>query len=96
MDSNKRHIWASIGTVLFMVLIFLLLWFVRLTSIKPETEEVEIEFVDMEEMEEPAMRGSAYAEEETNPAPAAPASPAQEVATDPNPGSAPEHIVSEE
>jgi TonB family protein len=96
MDNNKRHIWASIGTVLFMALIFLLLWFIRLYSIPPETDEVEIEFVDLEEQEEPAMYGAAYAEEETNPAPAAPASPAQEVATDPNPGSAPEHIVSEE
>ena len=96
MDNNKRHIWASIGTVLFMALIFLLLWFIRLTSIPPETDEVEIEFVDLEEQEEPAMHGAAYAEEETNPAPAAPASPAQEVATDPNPGSAPEHIMSEE
>ena len=94
---TERHIKATVGTVLFMVLVFLLLWFIRLYAVVPEEEEgIELALGEIEEIDEPAMRGSSYAEEETNPAPAAPASPAQEVATDPHPGSAPEHILSEE
>lgn len=42
---QKRHIIASIGTVLFMILLFLLLWFIKLTAFKPEEEEgVEVAF----------------------------------------------------
>ena len=42
---QKRHIIASIGTVLFMLLLFLLLWFIKLTAFKPEEEEgVEVAF----------------------------------------------------
>lgn len=42
---QKRHTIASIGTVLFMILLFLLLWFIKLTAFKPEEEEgVEVAF----------------------------------------------------
>lgn len=42
---QKRHTIASIGTVLFMILLFLLLWLIKLTAFKPEEEEgVEVAF----------------------------------------------------
>lgn len=44
-QKTKRHIIASIGTAIFMLLLFLLLWFVYLTAIVPEQEEgVEVAF----------------------------------------------------
>jgi len=47
---QERHITATIGTILFMVLLFLLLWFIRLTAVVPEPEEgVEIAFGEVEE-----------------------------------------------
>ena len=95
---QERHIVATIGTILFLVLLFLLLWYMRLSTIVPEDEGVEITFADVEEIidEEPAAEASAYAEEPTEAAPAAPASPAVEVAKSPTPSSPPEHIMSEE
>ena len=94
---QKRHIIASVGTVLFLLLVFLILWFCYLTAVAPEQEEgVEVEFAEIEELDEPEEPSlSAYAEEPSEAAPAAPASPAV-VATDPKPASPPEHIVSEE
>ena len=94
---QQRHIIASVGTVLFLLLVFLILWFCYLTAVAPEQEEgVEVEFVEIEELDEPEEPSlSAYAEEPSEAAPAAPASPAV-VATDPKPASPPEHIVSEE
>ena len=95
---QQRHIIASVGTALFMLLVFLLLWFVYMTAVAPEQEEgVEVEFADIEELEEPyEAAAAAYADEPSEAAPAAPASPAPEVATHPNPASAAEHILSEE
>ena len=94
---QERHIIASVGTVLFLLLVFLILWFCYLTAVAPEQEEgVEVEFAEIEEQDEPEEPSlSAYAEEPSEAAPAAPASPAV-VATDPKPASPPEHIVSEE
>ena len=93
---QERHIVATLGTILFMVLLFLLLWVLRLSAVVPEPEEgIEIEFAEVEEIEEPASSGGAYSEEPTEAAPAAPARPA-EVATDPHPASPSEHIMSEE
>lgn len=99
MSTNKKsHIFASIGTLLFMALVFLLLWFVYISATKPEEQEgIEIAFAEMEEEELlPAYGSSAYAEEPTNAAPAAPAQPAEAIAMSPTPSSPPEHIVSEE
>ena len=81
-----------------MLLVFLLLWLIRLNAVAPEQAEgVEIEFAEVEELEEPAeAAAAAYAEEPSEAAPAAPASPAPEIATSPTPASPPEHIVSEE
>ena len=95
---QKRHIIASVGTLLFLLLVFLLLWFCYLTAVAPEQAEgVEVEFAELEELEEPdEPSASAYAPEPSEAAPAAPASPAPEVATTPTPASPPEHIVSEE
>jgi TonB family protein len=95
---QQRHIIASAGTVLFLLLVFLILWFCYLTAVAPEQEEgVEVEFAEIEEEDEPYEPSlSAYAQEPSEAAPAAPASPAPEVATDPKPASPPEHIVSEE
>ena len=97
-EKTKRHIIASVGTLLFLLLVFLLLWFVYLRVPQPVEEEgVEIEFAELEEEPEiPAEGPSDYAEEPTEAAPSAPASPAEAVATDPTPASPPEHIVSEE
>ena len=97
MYSNNRHIIATVGTVLFMALVFLILWLVRLYAVQPEQEEgIEVAFEEIEEQEIPAAYASSYAEEPTEAAPAAPASPAPEVATNPNPSSAQESILSEE
>lgn len=95
---QQRHIIASVGTVLFLLLVFLILWFCYLTAVAPEQDEgVEVEFAELEELDEPEEPSmSAYAPEPSEAAPAAPASPAPEVATSPKPASPPEHIVSEE
>ncbi len=93
---TERHIVATLGTILFMLILFLLLWVLQLTAVVPEPEEgIEIAFVEKEEIEEPSSRAGAYSEEPTEAAPAAPARPA-EVATNPHPASPPEHIMSEE
>ena len=95
-NKQERHIVATLGTIIFMLLVFLLLWILRLSAVVPEPEEgIEIEFAEVEDIEEPASRAGAYSPEPTEAAPAAPARPA-EVATDPHPASPPEHIVSEE
>ncbi len=95
---QERHIVASIGTLLFLAIVFLLLWLIKLHAYQPEQEEgVVIAFEEIEEQEEPAgAAAAAYAEESSEAAPAAPASPAPEVATSPTPAAPPEHIVSEE
>ena len=95
---QKRHIIATLGTLLFMLLVLLLLWYMRLEPVAPEQEEgVEIAFAEMEEEPLPPASGeAAYAEEPTDAAPAAPAQPAEAVATHPTPASPPEHIMSEE
>ena len=47
---QQRHIIASIGTVLFMLIVFLILWFLYLTAVVPEQEEgVEVAFGEVEE-----------------------------------------------
>ena len=47
---TQRHIIASVGTVLFMVLVFLLLWFIYLTAVIPEQEEgIEVAFGEVAE-----------------------------------------------
>ena len=78
---QERHIIASVGTVLFLLLVFLILWFCYLTAVAPEQAEgVEVEFAEMEELEEPAEpSASAYAEEPSEAAPAAPASPPEPI-----------------
>jgi TonB family protein len=95
---QERHIIATIGTILFMLLVWLLLWLIRLHAVAPEQEEgIEIAFAEQEDIEEPAVASAAaYAEAPSEAAPAAPASPAPEVATSPTPASPPDLIVSEE
>ena len=98
---QERHIVATIGTLLFLLVVALLLWFLRLSAVVPEQEEgIEIAFVEPEEMEEEEIStptgDAAYAEEPTDAAPAAPSAPAVEIATSPTPAAPPEHIVSEE
>ena len=47
---QERHIVASIGTILFLILLFLLLWYVRLYAVVPPEEEgVEVAFGEVEE-----------------------------------------------
>ena len=47
---QERHIVASVGTVLFLLFVFLILWFVRLTAVVPEEEEgVEVAFGEVAE-----------------------------------------------
>ena len=47
---QERHIVASVGTILFMALVFLLLWLIRLCAYQPEQEEgVEVAFGEVEE-----------------------------------------------
>jgi len=48
-NKQKRHIIASVGTVLFMLLVFLLLWLIRLWAVVPEQEEgIEVAFGEVE------------------------------------------------
>ena len=47
---QKRHIIATIGTVLFMLLVFLILWLARMVAMLPEQEEgIEVAFGEVEE-----------------------------------------------
>lgn len=47
---QQRHIIASIGTILFLLLLFLILWYVKLTAVKPVEEEgIEIAFGEVED-----------------------------------------------
>ena len=80
-QKTKRHIIASVGTALFMFLLFLLLWFVYITAYVPEEEEgVEIAFGEVEEaggyMAEQSEAMPLPAPEPA--APVQPASPAEE------------------
>lgn len=80
-QKTKRHIIASVGTALFMFLLFLLLWFVYITAYVPEEEEgVEIAFGEVEEaggyMAEQSEAMPLPAPEPS--APVQPASPAEE------------------
>ena len=46
---QERHTIAAIGTVLFLLLVLLLLWFVRLYAVAPEQEEgIELAFLEEE------------------------------------------------
>ena len=91
---TERHIWAAVGTFLFMLLVFLLLWLIRLSAVVPEQEEG-IELAFLEEM--PDTGG--YPFDAPNPSPVpedAPAAPAAPAVSQPTPATPPEHIVSEE
>ncbi|MBR6304678.1 MAG: TonB family protein [Paludibacteraceae bacterium] len=47
---QERHIVATVGTILFMLLVFLILWFIRLYAVVPEEEMgVEVAFGEVEE-----------------------------------------------
>ena len=49
-QKTKRHIIASVGTAIFMIVLFLLLWFIYLTAVVPEQEEgVEVAFGEVAE-----------------------------------------------
>ena len=49
-NNQKKHSIATAGTILFMVLLFLLLWFIRLYSNVPEPEEgIEVAFGEVAE-----------------------------------------------
>ena len=49
-NNQKKHSIASAGTILFMALLFLLLWFIRLYSNVPEPEEgIEVAFGEVAE-----------------------------------------------
>ncbi len=92
---QERHTIAAIGTVLFLILVLLLLWFVRLYAVAPEQEEgIELAFLE-EEM--PDTGG--YPSDAPDPSPVpedAPAAPAAPAVSQPTPATPPEHIVSEE
>ena len=91
---TERHIWAAVGTFLFMLLVLLLLWLIRLSAVVPEQEEG-IELAFLEEMPETG----GYPSDAPNPSPVpedAPAAPAAPAVSQPTPATPPEHIVSEE
>ena len=47
---QERHIVASIGTLLFLAIVFLLLWLIKLHAYQPEQEEgIEVAFGEVEE-----------------------------------------------
>jgi TonB family protein len=50
---QKRNSIASVGTILFMGLVFLILWLMELTAYKAEQEETYIEITYGEDIEEP-------------------------------------------
>lgn len=87
-NKQKRHIIASVGTVLFMLLLFLLLWFITLTAFEPEEEEgVEVAFgeVGMVIPNAPIMpsASSAASNAESTAAPIEPSKPQPPVASEP-------------
>ena len=92
---QERHTIAAIGTVLFLLLVLLLLWFVRLYAVAPEQEEgIELAF-----LEEEIPETGGYPSDAPNPSPVpedAPAAPAAPAVSQPTPATPPEHIVSEE
>ena len=92
---QERHITAATGTVLFLLLVGLLLWYIRLEAVAPEQEEgIEIAFA-----EEEFVNTGGYRSENVDPtavpedAPSAPAAPS---VTQPTPTPPTEHILSEE
>ena len=91
---TERHIWAAVGTFLFMLLVLLLLWLIRLSAVVPEQEEgIELAFVE----DIPDTGG--YPSDAPNPSPVpedAPSAPAAPAVSQPTPATPPEHIVSEE
>ena len=91
---QERHIIATTGTILFMLLVVLLLWLIRLNAVVPEQEEgVEIAFVE----ESPDTGGAPSDEPNPSPVPEdAPSAPASPAVSAPEPVSPPEPIVSEE
>ena len=91
---QERHIIATTGTILFMLLVLLLLWLIRLNAVVPEQEEgVEIAFVE----ESPDTGGAPSDEPNPSPIPEdAPSAPASPAVSAPEPVSPPEPIVSEE
>jgi TonB family protein len=91
---QERHIIASIGTVLFLLLLALILWYARLYAVVPENEEgIEIAFLE----ESPDTGGAPSTVPNPSPTPAdAPAAPAQPAVSQPRPATPPEPIVSEE
>lgn len=47
---QERHIVASIGTLLFLAIVFLLLWLIKMHAYQPEQEEgIEVAFGEVEE-----------------------------------------------
>ena len=92
---QERHTIAVIGTVLFLLLVLLLLWFVRIYAVAPEQEEgIELAF-----LEEEIPETGGYPSDAPNPSPVpedAPAAPAAPAVSQPTPATPPEHIVSEE
>jgi len=91
---QERHITATLGTVLFLLFVFLLLWLLRLEAVVPEQEEgIEIAFVE----EMPQTGG--YPANNPNPSPVpedAPAAPAAPAVTQPAQATPPDLVVSEE
>lgn len=85
---QERHIVASVGTALFMLLVFLLLWFIYLTPVVPEEQEgVEVAFGEVEMVipNAPIMpsASSAAANAESTAAPIEPSKPQPPVASEP-------------
>lgn len=96
MASKKaqRHIIASIGTILFMLMVMLILLFVYLRSQKPEIEEgVELAFGDVGEMIQDIPMSSSS--EASSAASSEPVEPASQSVTQPSQSSA-EPILSDE
>ena len=87
-QKTKRHIIASVGTAIFMLLLFLLLWFIYLTAVIPEQEEgIEVAFGEVAE-------AGGYMEEQSEamPVPAPePVAPPQQAAP-----TVEEHITTED
>ena len=97
---QERHIVASVSTAIILVLVGLLLWYLRMTAVVPEQEQgIELEVVEAEEEEQvvtPKIGSEAYGQEEVKATPAQPASPANEIATNPTPSEPPMPMISEE
>ena len=85
---QERHIKATVGTILFMVLVFLLLWFLKLYAVQPEQEEgIEVAFGEVQE-------AGGYMEEQSEAVPM----PSPEAATpvQPSQPAEEEHITTED